>query len=429
MTTPPLRAVTRRLDEDPDLVAVAGHDGVLWEARPVSLAGRGTALRVPVDRSDRRAAAEGVSAALGAIDVLDEVDLPGTGPVGVGALPFEPTAPGVLVVPRVVVGRAEDGTRWVTTVLPHTADPAAHEDAVANLLDAAAADGEHTSLAGFSSAEPTDPGSFEVRSSRPPGDWSAAVAAARDALRAGTADKVVLAREVVVTADAALPVAHVLRRLRAAFPASLRWSVDGFVGASPELLVARTGDIVRCHPMAGTAPRAGDPDADARLATALAASEKNRVEHRHTIDLVHEALLPYCSYLDEEAEPSIVAMANVQHLATRLEGRLSQPAASVLELVGALHPTPAVCGRPRDAALGLIEAHEDLDRGPYAGPVGWVDHRGNGAWAVGIRSAVIDGPVARVVAGVGVVADSDPAIELAETRAKMQALLAALVRP
>jgi menaquinone-specific isochorismate synthase len=193
--------------------------------------------------------------------------------------------------------------------------------------------------------------------------------------------------------------------------------------------VERQGDVVRAHPMAGTAPRSGDADTDARLASALLASSNTLAEHRHTIDMVHDTLLPWCSYLDEEAEPSIVAMANVQHLATRLEGQLSAPAASVLELVAALHPTPAVGGMPRDAALHLIEEFEDLDRGRYAGPVGWVDTAGNGTWAVGIRSAQLSGHTARLFAGVGVVADSDPETELAETRAKLQTMLGAVIRP
>ncbi|CAB4620302.1 unannotated protein [freshwater metagenome] len=161
----------------------------------------------------------------------------------------------------------------------------------------------------------------------------------------------------------------------------------------------------------------------------MLASSNTIDEHRQTIDMVHDTLLPWCSYLDEEDEPSIVAMANVQHLSTRIEGRLSSPAASVLELVGALHPTPAVGGAPRAVALEMIRELEDLDRGRYAGPVGWVDAAGNGTWAVGIRSAELDGTSARLFAGVGVVADSDPDTELAETRAKLQALLGAIVRP
>jgi isochorismate synthase len=213
------------------------------------------------------------------------------------------------------------------------------------------------------------------------------------------------------------------------YPSCMLFAVGGFVGASPELLVARTGDLVRSHPMAGTAPRSADPSTDARLAADLLASAKDQVEHRYTIDMVHDTLLPWCSYLDEEAQPSIVAMANVQHLATLVEGRLSSPPASALELMRALHPTPAVNGSPRAAALELIERYEGIDRGRYAGPVGWVDAQGNGEWAVGIRSAEIDGTTARLFAGVGVVADSDPELELAETRAKFQAVLNAILRP
>jgi menaquinone-specific isochorismate synthase len=273
------------------------------------------------------------------------------------------------------------------------------------------------------------PSTFRVESERPAERWCADVVAARESLRQGSADKVVLSRAVTVEADVALSARAVLERLRATYPGCMVFSIDGFVGATPELLVARSGDLVRSHPMAGTAPRSDDPTTDARLAAALIASTKDRQEHRLTIDMVHDTLLPWCSYLDEEAEPSIVAMANVQHLATAVEGRLSSPPASVVELMVALHPTPAVGGAPRAAALDLIERHEGIDRGRFGGPVGWVDAQGNGAWSVGIRSAQIDGNQARLLAGVGVLPDSDPDAELAETRAKLQALLGAIVRP
>jgi isochorismate synthase len=206
-------------------------------------------------------------------------------------------------------------------------------------------------------------------------------------------------------------------------------SVGGLVGASPELLVARAGDMVRSHPMAGTAPRGGDPTTDQRLAASLLASTKDREEHQITIDMVHDTLLDWCSYLDYESEPSVVAVANVQHLATLVEGRLSRPAPSVLELVAALHPTPAVAGWPRAEAIRWIVEHEGFERGRYAGTVGWTDGQGNGTWAVAVRCAEIDGTSARVFAGNGIVADSDPEAELAETRAKLQALLSAIVRP
>jgi menaquinone-specific isochorismate synthase len=253
------------------------------------------------------------------------------------------------------------------------------------------------------------------------------VAAARDAICAGRLRKVVLARDVLVEADRPLDTWAILRRLRASFGSSYLYSVDGYVGASPELLVSRVGDMVRSHPLAGTAPRTGDPGTDARLAAGLLASAQH--EHRVTIDMVHERLLPFCSYLDEEAEPSIVTVANVQHLGTMLEGRLSSPPAHVLDLVGVLHPTPAVGGWPTAEALALIAELEGMQRGRYAGPVGWFDRHGHGHLAVGIRGAELAGCRARLFAGVGVVADSDPAAELAETQAKLQAMLSVIVRP
>ncbi len=189
--------------------------------------------------------------------------------------------------------------------------------------------------------------------------------------------------------------------------------------------------MVRSHPLAGTAPRTGDVDNDARIAAELIASTKNQIEHRVVIDVVHDTLLPWASYLDWEPEPSIVTVANVQHLGTRMEGRLSQPGPSVIELVRALSPTPALGGHPRDIAIDLIARVEGFERGRYGGAVGWVDAAGNGTWAVAIRCAELsdDRRSARLVAGGGIVADSDPISELAETQAKFQAMLSAIIRP
>jgi len=192
--------------------------------------------------------------------------------------------------------------------------------------------------------------------------------------------------------------------------------------------VSRVGVVVRAHPMAGTTPRTGEPEADGRRAGELLGSAKNRVEHQITIDMVHDTLLPWCSYLDAEPEPSVVAAGPVQHLATLVEGRLSYPTPSALDLVAALHPTPAVGGWPRAEALAVQAQLEQADRGRYAGPVGWVDAAGNGAWGVGIRGVQLEGPGARLFSGVGVVADSDPDAELEETRAKAQAVLGTIIR-
>jgi menaquinone-specific isochorismate synthase len=483
-STPPPRLVarTRRLDGDVDLLAVAGHDGLLFERGRSGLAGRGEALRIQWPGGDPAAAARTVAATLAGIETDDEVGLPGCGPVAFGALPFLPGAPSELVVPQVLAGRAADGTRWVTVVEPTEApgdgaarragDPAlpgqdgqpataggdaeptggghgdtpdpsatagdwsARGDVGDALLARLVATGRAEVGAGF-----PPPRRYAVESTMDPAEWCALVERATKVLAdrpaAGTPDapgapalaKVVLAREIRVTADRPLDRVAVLSRLRAAYPDCHLVSVDGLVGASPELLVSRAGDVVRSHPMAGTAPRGGDPTTDQRLAASLLASVKDRAEHQITIDMVHDTLLGWCSYLDYEAEPSVVAVANVQHLATLVQGRLSRPAPSVLELVAALHPTPAVAGWPRDEAVAWITAHEGFDRGRYAGTVGWVDGRGNGTWAVALRCAEVDGPMARVFAGNGVVVDSDPQAELAETQAKLQALLSAIVRP
>jgi menaquinone-specific isochorismate synthase len=406
----PLLARTERLDLDVDLLDVAGDHGLLWARGRVGFAGRGESLRIEVPPGDPAAAAAAVHAALATIDVDDEVGQPGTGPVALGALPFDPRRGGTLVVPELLVGRDDEGARWLTTVAPT---------------------GHPRQLPRFDDAPPSSrvlPSSFTVRSPLPADEWCRSLVAARDELRAGAARKVVLARELVVEADRELSARALLGELRRTFPSAMLYAAHGFVGATPELLVARTGDLVRSHPMAGTAPRSADPSTDARLAANLLASTKDRVEHRYTIDMVHETLLPWCSYLDEEAEPSIVAMANVQHLATLVEGRLSSPPASVVELMRALHPTPAVNGAPTDVALDLMARYEGLDRGCYGGPVGWVDAAGNGAWSVGIRGAQLDGRRARLLAGVGVVEHSDPEAELAETQAKFQAVLGALLR-
>jgi isochorismate synthase len=391
-----MRAVTRRLDRDVDLVHWSGSDGVLFSRHGVGVAGRGIAARVP---------ACDAPALLAQIDTDDAVGLAGCGPIAVGALGFDDALGTDMIVPAVVVGRADNGTRWITVI----------DDAAVDLS--------------YSSAWPHIPSSFSITSTHSPDHFTMAVTEVVKRLQDDELTKVVLARSLDVECEVDIVAAAVLDRLRTAFASCYLFHVEGFLGASPELLVSRFGDVVRSHPLAGTVARTGDPAIDARLAAGLLASEKDQWEHRVTIDMVHETLLPYCSYLDEEPEPSIVTVANVQHLGTMVEGRLSTPAASVLELVAALHPTPAVGGMPRDDALALIGQYEGIERDRYAGPVGWVDRHGDGAFAVGLRCAHLSGRRARLYAGVGVVADSDPDSELAETKAKFQAVLSALVRP
>jgi menaquinone-specific isochorismate synthase len=397
-----VRSTTRRVDPGSGWPDETGE--LLFASPRRTLRGWGTAavIELPAPWVDH---VDLVRDALAAYDMHDEVGGPGSGPVAFGALPFDRSAPARLVVPARLEGSTPDGDRWLTEI------------------DGAVAGG---------APEPTPlgavPTAVAVRAPIDPQEWSETVVDATRRMVAGDLAKVVLARELIVTSDVALDPRVVADRLSRAHPGALRFLVDGFCGASPELLVSRVGDVVRAQPMAGTTPRSGDPQLDSRRAADLLASSKNREEHQITIDMVHETLLPWCSYLDAEPEPSVVAAASVQHLATLVEGRLSEPPPSVLELVAALHPTPAVGGWPRAESLALIDEIEVGDRGRYAGPVGWVDAAGNGSWAVGIRSVSLDGTEARLWAGVGVVADSDPEVELEETRAKFAATLQHLVR-
>ena len=406
-----MRAVTRRLDAytaaTVDLNHVAGGDGVLFVRNAVGLAGQGRAASVPADDAARW---------LAALAHVDESGVDGAGPIATGVLPFRPGAPADLTVPWVTVRKHPSGAATVTVV--------------GDRADRFDADAVRAVLAGAEPGVPTA-ASYRIEPAVAVDHYLAAVGAARDAVRRGELTKAVIARPIVVTADAPIDVHAVLLRLRASFGSSYRYSIDGFIGASPELLVEVEGPVVRSHPLAGTAPRTGDVDNDARIAADLVASTKNQVEHRVVIDVVHDTLLPWASYLDWEPEPSIVTVANVQHLGTRMEGMLSQPGPDVVELARALSPTPALGGHPRDAALELIADVEGFDRGRYGGTVGWVDGAGNGTWAVAIRCAELsdDRRHARLVAGGGIVADSDPHAELAETQAKFQAMLSALIRP
>lgn len=395
-----MRAVTRPLSVPVDLNDVAGSNGFLFVRDGVGMAGLGEVARVPVDH---------VEDFLASIKREDHVNVPGCGPVAMGVLPFIPGAAAEFVVPRVVVGKGADGQVWIT--------------AIDSDIDAG--------IAALPTPRPPTPdgGSFSVRPGVSIETYLAAVTAGRDAVRSGRLTKVVIARDIFISADKPLDVRAILRRLRASFGSSYRYSIDGFIGASPELLLSRHGDVVRSHPLAGTTPRTGDPATDTRLATELIASMKDQVEHRVVIDVVNDTLLPWCSYLDWEAEPSIVAVANVQHLGTRMEGWLSQPAPSVLEMARALSPTPALGGHPRQEALDLIAAVEGMDRDRYGGTVGWLDSDGNGTFAVAIRCAEIRGTEARLFAGGGIVAESDPLAELAETQAKFQAMISAIIRP
>jgi isochorismate synthase len=271
---------------------------------------------------------------------------------------------------------------------------------------------------------------LDVTSVRNPVAWTAAVETAAMRLRAGEAAKVVLAREVVARGDGVVSAGMVARSLRAAYPSCFTYLVTGadgtaFAGASPELLVRRSGHRAYSQPMAGSVARGASEADDDRLARQLVDSAKDNAEHRLASEFVVEALRPFSRVVEARA-PEVVRFTNIQHLATTVTAELTDPAADALDLAAALHPTPAVGGWPRQAADALIDELEGLDRGWYAGAVGWIDANGDGEFAIALRCGLLWEDGARLYAGVGVMPDSDPARELEETELKFKALLMAL---
>lgn len=384
-----LRAVTREVEPGGDALRALPSDGFAWIHDGTRIVASGAVMRL---------APHQVARALDAIDVDDPVNEPGTGAIAVGALPFDADrSAGHLVVPaRVVAERA--GRAWVTDLEPVDADAEPHL---------------------------SQPSRFSVVAACTRDEWRAMVDAALAAIGAGRLDKVVLAREVEVVADVAFDVRDVAARLVRQQPGCFVYASEGLVGASPELLVRRMNDEVESLPVAGTAVADGD-QASLR---ALAASVKDRREHRFVVDAIAETLERECDELDVSAEPEVRVFGHVAHLATRVHGRLRTRATGALDLALMLSPTPAVGGTPRAAALDTIRGLEGFERGRYAGPVGWVDSRGNGEWAIALRGAELGGRRARLVAGAGIVEGSDADAEWAETQAKFEPMLRALVRP
>jgi menaquinone-specific isochorismate synthase len=339
----------------------------------------------------------------GELDISDEVGLPGTGPVAFASFAFaDGPAPSVLVVPRVLVGR-RDGRGWITEFdeenRPHR-------------------------LLRMAPIRPTGALHF-ADGQLPVHRWRSAVAEAVRRLRSGRLDKVILAHDLMAAGDEPLDPRFVLAGLAERYPTCWSFVVDGLVGATPELLVRRSGDAVRSRVLAGTIwPGQADDEA---LGATLLASAKDQAEHRLAVESLGAALRPLCDELDVPPAPSVVALANVSHLATDVRGRLADhPAMSLLRLAEVVHPTAAVGGTPREPALELITELETMDRGRYAGPVGWVDAAGDGELGVALRCAQLSGSSARLFAGCGLVAESDPDTEVAEAAAKLVAVRDAL---
>jgi menaquinone-specific isochorismate synthase len=332
----------------------------------------------------------------------------GAGFVALGSFVFDSdnsASQSQLVVPRVVVGRRQ-GRTWLTTIGPVDED---HLPRVHPTLEAPR---------GLSVA----PGALDTA------HWADAVAAAVRRIAGGGVDKVVLARDVVVTAVNDIDPRWLAARLAKDYTRCWTYLIDGLVGASPEMLVRLESGLATSRVLAGTIRTSPDRDQALDLAAALAASSKDLEEHEYAVRSVAAALAPYCSGMNVPDAPYVLALPNVLHLATDVTA-VAHPGATSLGLAAALHPSAAVCGTPTAAARELIAELELLDRGMYSGPVGWIDAQGDGEWAIALRCGQLDDQDPRQIrlyAGCGIVAGSDPAAEVAESNAKLLPMLQAL---
>jgi menaquinone-specific isochorismate synthase len=371
-------------------------EGVAWLRRDEGLVGYGVAAQIRPRGITRFSDADKWwTETVARADIRDEVNETGSGLVCFGSFAFS-DYPGdsVLTVPQVVVGRRA-GRTWLTLVGDAAYNgrgrsAAAPQDVV---FSDGAMDGEH---------------------------WMAVVAEAVRRITSGALGKVVLARDLVATAASKIDVRWPLNPLAETYPMCWTFHVDGLFGATPEMLVRRERGLVTSRVLAGTIRRTGDDERDLALAAALARSSKDHEEHEYAVRSVADALEPHCSSMTVPETPFVLHLPNVMHLASDVAGVVHDAATvSSLQLAASLHPSAAVGGTPTSEAVALIAEIEGMQRGRYAGPVGWMDTSGDGEWGIALRSAEIAGNTVRLFAGCGIVADSDPEAELAETQAKL----------
>ncbi|HEV2928977.1 MAG TPA: isochorismate synthase [Propionibacteriaceae bacterium] len=411
LAPPQLRVRTVAIDDPGPLLALLpAEDAYAWVRHGDGLVAFGEAARhKPASISE---AEEWFADLVAGSEVVAELDHgpAGAGLVAFGSFLFDPersAGQSTLMVPQTVIGRRH-GRSWLTRIGP---DPDARPEVVP--------------------ARPPEPpsGIRFLPGALDEVTWLAAVAEGVRRIAAGQLDKVVLARELLARAENDLDLRWLAERLAANYSQCWTYLVDGLVGASPEMLVKREAGLAVSRVLAGTIQRTGDDDHDLNLAAALAKSSKDLNEHEYAVASVARALSPFCSAMNVPEAPYVLELPNVLHLATDVTG-VVEGGVSSLALAAALHPTAAVCGTPTEPARALIGELEHLDRERYAGPVGWIDASGDGEWAIALRCGLIsetDPQQIRLFAGCGIVAGSDPAAELAESRAKLVPMRDALV--
>ena len=427
MTT--LRSLTVPISEPSAAIGLLEYlvrdEQLCWLRCGEGMVGFGEAARFTASGPDRFTEAEAWwRQTVAAADVTDPIGAPGTGLSAFASFAFSKRSPfrSRIIVPELVIG-SRDGTAWVTMT---TSDPARTLDEDAVLA----------AMAGWIDAEPAHRESTPEDEIRPgmlsESEWKNAVARSVAHISAGDLSKIVLARDIVASLGTPVAAPQVLRELGLRYRSCWTYSVDGLLGSTPEMLIKVEDGVARARVLAGTLDRATAPQDDPGYAARmLAGSEKQQQEHRIAIESLLGPLAPFTSSMSSHSEPFVLELPNVWHLASDVTADLAEDAdgarPGVLTLLDALHPTAAVCGFPTSVAGELISELEHMDRGPYAGPVGWIDAAGNGEFGIALRGAVIEDPqTVRLYAGCGIVAGSNPAAELEETWSKFRPMLEAL---
>ena len=397
---------TTRIGEHLPLLDLLSDDAPLsWVRNGEGLVGWGVHATTTVSGKDRfEQARDWWHRQLETFAISDSVHASGTGPVLFTSFSFDRNDESVLVIPKVIVGQ-KGLQSWITWI-GDTAQP---------LLPESPSQTSPTTFAFTDGSITTDA-------------WKERVAQAITRIEKTGVDKVVLARDLIATTTTDIDARPILKKLAAEYPSTWTFAVDGLVGATPELLLRLSKGMVTSRVLAGTIPKTGDDAKDLALAASLARSSKDLEEHEYAVRSVAEALEPFCSSTNVPESPYVLHLANVMHLATDVTGALikSKQRVDAFSLLNSLHPSAAVCGTPRNIAFDIIDEIEGMNRGRYAGPVGWIDASGDGELGIALRTGQITGKEIRIYAGCGIVAGSNPEKELEESNAKMIPMRSAL---
>ena len=397
---------TTRIGDHLPLLDLLNTDAPLsWVRNGEGLVGWGVHATTTVSGKDRfEKARQWWHHQLETFAVANSVHGSGTGPVLFTSFSFDRNEESVLVIPKVIVGQ-KGAQSWITWI-GDTPQPVLPESPA------------QYSQGRFAFGD----GSISTSA------WKERVAEAIKRVDSSQVDKVVLARDLVATSTTGIQTIPILKKLAAEYPSTWTFAVDGLVGATPELLLRLSRGMVTSRVLAGTIPKTGNDEKDLALAASLARSSKDLEEHEYAVRSVADALEPFCSSTNVPESPFVLHLANVMHLATDVTGALieSKQRVDAFSLLQSLHPSAAVCGTPRNIAFDIITEVEGMNRGRYAGPVGWIDASGDGELGIALRSGQITNREIRIFAGCGIVAGSNPEKELEESNAKMIAMRSAL---